>query len=287
MFKKLKLFFCLLSVANIWAAQEITAPTILYSKKSPFGLIEVVKYPGLDDLNICENKDYSQTHSIIRQDDPTYMGASYAQLSTASFCVVEKLNNVLLLGLGGGEFLSYFVKYFPDANVDIVEINPVMIDIVKNFRKIKTDEKKVNFICADAFKYVDNMQEFYDLIFCDIYFFTPSIASMYLNVFEKAKSKLKEGGAFIFNAVPPEIPRVLMQNLFDKFDNVVALYSESGNIVFVCYQGIVKTKEALQNIAAQLQARYSFRYSLSTITNSIELITPENKNEWLEKFPAL
>lgn len=279
MFKKLNLF-CLL-VAVVFAGD----PQVVFSKESQFGLIEVVK-TSEGDLNICENKDYNQTHSIIRQDDPTYMGAEYASLATASFCFTQNPKDVLLLGLGGGEFLSYFLNYFPDAFIDAVEINPVMIEIVKNFRKIKTDETKVNFIRADAFKYVDDIKKSYDLIFCDIYFFTPSKADIYLNVFEKAKSKLKESGVFIFNAVSTEIPRIVIQDMFNKFDNVVALCSESGNIIFICYQGIVKTKETLQNIAAQLQDHYRFRYPLSDISKRIELITREKQSIWLEKFPV-
>ena len=80
------------------------------------------------------------------------------------------MENVLLLGLGGGEFLSYLINYFPDAHVDTVDINPVMIDIVKEFRKINTKET-ITFACKDAFKHVANINQYYDLIYCDIYFF--------------------------------------------------------------------------------------------------------------------
>ena len=93
MFKKLSIFFYFLSITFIFSGQPADTPQVVFSKQSPFGLIEVVRHPN-GDLNICENKDYSQTHSVIHQGDPTYMGAKYASFATASFCFLKKPNNI-------------------------------------------------------------------------------------------------------------------------------------------------------------------------------------------------
>lgn len=273
------LYFLLLPLFS--STQPADAPPILFSKQSPFGLIEIVRNSD-GDLNICENQDYSQTHSTIRKEDPTFMGAKYASFATASFCFLKNLNNILLLGLGGGEFLSYFTTYFPNTSVDIVEINPVMIEIVKDFRSLKINKQKVHFICADAFKYVSNMPKMYDLIFCDIYFFTPPIASLYEHFFEHVNKHLNPGGVFVFNVI--EMPRSVVEDMFSQFEHVVMLDTQIGNIVFICYQGALKATEELQHIATQLQRQHQFRYSLSDISKQIKYITPENRNAVLAQF---
>ncbi len=281
MIQKIAIFFYFLLSPAFSTEQHTDNLQVLFSKQSPFGLIEVIRTPD-GNLNICEDKDYTQTHSVIHQGDPTYMGAKYTSLATASFCFSKNLNSILLLGLGGGEFLSYFANYFPDTSVDVLEINPVMIEIVKDFRNIKINEKKVKFICADAFKYVADINKMYDLIFCDIYFFTPPIASQYKNFFERVNLRLNHGGVFVFNVI--EMPRAVIEDMFHTFDNITTLDTQKGNIIFICYQGPVKTKEALQNIAAQLQSHHHFRYSLSDISKEIECVLPAKRSILLQQF---
>lgn len=282
MIQKIAIPFYFLSFTFIVAAQPTDTPQILFSKQSHFGLIEVVRQPN-GDLNICEDKDYTQTHSIIRQGDPTYMGTKYASFATAAFCFLKKPTDILLLGLGAGEFLSYFVNYFPNASVDVVEINPVMVEIVKGFRSLKINEEKVHFICADAFKYVSDMHKMYELIYCDIYFFTPPVASLYQNFFNHVKKHLTPQGVFVINVI--QMPQSVVKDMLSQFDNIAMLNTQLGNIVFICYQGLIKTTAELQLIAAQLQNQYQFRYSLPDISKEIEHVTSTNKNSVLNQFP--
>ncbi len=287
MFCKIGLLFCFLFIGAVYGDGKIATPTVLYSKQSPFGLIEVVTTwdPGV--LNICENKDYSLTHSIIIQGDTTYLGAAYEPFATASFCFVKNVENVLLLGLGGGEFLSYLINYFSSAHVDTVDINPAMIEIVKKFRKIDTGNL-VKFICKDAFKHVANIKNYYDLIYCDIYFFKPSMIKEYENFFERVNSRLNEGGVFIWNAYIPFIPRIVVEDMFKNFKNVTAtILNEGLSIVFICYQGPEKTKENLEKIANDMQAQYNFRYSLPDLLKKFVFISSVEREAWIAKFPIL
>ncbi len=287
MFCKVGIFLFFLVITVIHGAQQTDAPTILYSKQSPFGLIEVVATtePGI--LKICENKVYNVIHSTFKQGDPTYLGLLYAPLVTTSFCFSKDLEKVLLLGLGAGDFLSYMMKYFPKIDVDAVEINPVMIDIVKKFRE--EDMKKVpNYLCEDGFKYVDKIKKKYDLIFCDMYFGKPSISKNYKDLFKKLKSCLEEGGAFVFNAYIPFMPQSVIEDMFRSFENITAIVANDGsNIVFICYQGLAKSKEDLEKIAKNMQAKYNFRYSLTDQLQQLKLILPADHETWITKFPVL
>ena len=287
LYKLLVILFSFLWTSFVGYTQQVFVPEILYSKQSSFGLIEIVTTPVPNILNICENKDYDLAHSVIIERDLTYLGAEYQPFITVSFCFSDEIKNVLLLGLGGGEFLSYFIHYFPSTDMDVIEINPVMIDIVKNFRKVKT-KKNVKFIIKDSFSYVKTTKNRYDLIFCDIYFFKPSTAREYKGFFENIKRNLNENGVFVWNAYIPFISRDVVRDMFKNFQHVVAAVTKTDpNIIFICYQGPEKTKEELKGIGNKLQVKYGFRYSLPDLINQFESIASTEKEEWATQFPSL
>ncbi|MBY0461845.1 MAG: methyltransferase domain-containing protein [Alphaproteobacteria bacterium] len=286
MFFKLGLLFCFLFVGVAYGAEK-TTPTILYSKESPYGLIEVVRDPDSGALDIYMGKNYNTIHSSILPDDATDLSyLQYEIFATAGFCFTKSLQKVLLLGLGGGSFLTYMNNYFSTTYIDAVDINPVMFEIIEKFRKF--DARINKFICEDAFKYIENVKGSYDLIYCDVYADKPLTAEKYKDFFKKLKEHLDEGGVFVWNAYVPEISRVIVEDMFKNFQNVTATITEDGfNIVFICYQGPTKTKEDLEEAANHMQTQYNFRYALPDLMKKIRLISPGESKTWIMKFLTL
>ena len=87
MFCKLVRLLCFLFIGVVESAEKTAAPTILYSRQSPLGLIEVITTSEPEVLSICENKDYDVMQSTFKQGDPTYLGLLYEPLVTISFCL--------------------------------------------------------------------------------------------------------------------------------------------------------------------------------------------------------
>ncbi len=285
MFFKILRFFCFLFIGVVESAEKTTAPTILYSRQSPFGLIEVVTTNTRGLLGVCENEKYYPYQSMFMQGDATYLGLWYQPLATTSFCFVENFEKVLLLGIGAGDFLSYLLNYFPKTQVDVVEINHVMIDITKKFRAPKNT---VNFINGDAFKHIARMKKSYDLIYCDIYFMKPFIAKEYKDFFVRVNNHLNQGGVFVWNAHIPFIPRGVVEDMFRNFENIVASITNDGeNIVFLCYQGPQKTKQDLEIVAENVQKQHNFRYALPDVLQKFEFIPLADYETWITKFPVL
>jgi len=281
----LRIFFCLLLIGIAGHAEESFTPKILYSNQSSFGLIEVVttRLPGV--LNVCENKEYNSAHSTFIKGDCTYLGNEYQPLVTAGFCFVEDIKNALLLGLGAGEHLSYLKYYFSEANIDVIEINPAMIDIVEKFREI--DTRRINFVIKDAFEYVPLTKQSYDLIFCDVYFGQPSTIQEYKGFFVNVKTCLNENGVFIWNAYIPFIPKEVVEDMFRQFDHVMAASARiDPNVVFICYQGDKRTEQELREVANKMQLGHNFRYALPDLMNEFKCISSTEKQEWISKFSS-
>lgn len=263
-------------------------PKVVYSKSSKFGLVEVVEFdqPGI--FHLCENKNYNLVHSTFSNHDLTLLFNEYVQFLTTSFCFTNDMQSVLLLGLGGGEFLGYLSHYFKNLKIDAVEINPASISVVQEFRKL--NPVNTNFICADAFKYLADVDKKYDLIVSDIYFFKPNLSDDYKNFFKRIKSKLNKGGVFVMNAFIPFMPKKVIKDMFDNFDNVAALTTSAYcNILFICYSDDLKsaaeTIDELMLTAIDVQKKYNFRYPLTELVTKV--VSVNDASTWINKFPEL
>lgn len=263
-------------------------PKIAYSKSSSFGLVEVIAADQPGTFNLCENKNYNLVHSTFSNNDLTLLFNEYEQFITTSFCFTNNMQSVLLLGLGGGEFLGYLSHYFKNLKIDAVEINPAIISVVQEFRKL--NPSNTNFICADAFKYLADVDKKYDLIVSDIYFFKPNLSDDYKNFFKRIKSKLNKGGVFVMNAFIPFMPQKVIKDMFENFNNVATLTTSMGcNVEFICYQEDFKTSintiDELMLTAKDVQKKYNFRYPLTELVTKI--VSINDASIWINKFPEL
>lgn len=290
MIKKIWLYFVVLCFVS--AVINCAPPNdVVYSKDSKFGLIEVVKLYDNNILHICVDKNYGLTFSSFVKDDPSILACEYESLAFNGFAFNPNTKNILLLGLGAGEFLGYTNHYLKNVKVDAVEINDALISIVRDYRKLNS--KNNNLICDDAFKYVAKKKAKYklfkyDLIFSDIYFTKPSDAKNFIGFFKNVKRLMNKDAVFVFNAFVFFTPRSVMQEMFAEFDHVTAQNTQGEhNIIFICYQGAKKTTEQLVNASKTLQVKYNFRYCMPELVSKVIYIDAENNANWLKKFPEL
>lgn len=284
MFKNLKILFAL-CFYSLSCSETQAKPEVLFSQQSEYGLIEVVDLFSKDTLYVCVDKDYRLTFSSFSKDDQTIMASEYDTFASNGISINPNIEKILILGLGAGEFLGYMTSYLKTVSVKAIEINPVLISIVKDFRKLKP--KNTELIQGDAFKYISETKEKFDLIFSDIYLTKPNAAEEFKDFSKKIKNILSQNGILVFNAFVPFTPKSLVEDLLKQFDNVTAQVTQMGyNVVFICYQGKQKTKEELLKNATEMQKKYKFRYSLPELTMKMSHIKPENQNEWINKFPA-
>lgn len=80
----------------------------------------------------------------------------------------ESIKSVLILGLGGGSAIKVLKKFYKEASITAVEIDPVVVDIATNyFPYVKKYDAKI--INMDAVEYVKDLKEKYDLVIVDCY----------------------------------------------------------------------------------------------------------------------
>lgn len=128
---------------------------ILYNKNG-------IKVEDRNDLRILNIGEYPQ------------LGYNYYKLKNEdeileSMCNFNREIDVLCIGLGGGRIPLKIIEKDIVKSLDVIEINPQMLEILEFFdtEKILKD-KRVNIIFEDAFDFVKSSTKKYDFIVIDI-----------------------------------------------------------------------------------------------------------------------
>lgn len=75
--------------------------------------------------------------------------------------------NVLILGVGLGSVIQLLEKYSKVQSITAVDIDSEIIDLAKKY--LPTSINDIKYICEDAFTYLENHTDKYDLILADIF----------------------------------------------------------------------------------------------------------------------
>lgn len=111
------------------------------------------------------------------------------------------INNILILGLGGGSFAKLSNKHFPEANITGIEIDQKIIALSIKYLDLSSI-KNLNIVCDDAISYIKNRQvnKKFDLIFADLYSGEQISPAMEDQKFIDALKKLlTDQGILVFN----------------------------------------------------------------------------------------
>ncbi|XOU94135.1 MAG: spermidine synthase [Candidatus Kerfeldbacteria bacterium] len=172
---------------------------IIYKEQSYFGDIKLYELRAVNQNIRCLLIDTS-SQSCWNYDinSSAWPYTRYFRGAINAFPEDQKLD-ILILGLGGGAV----VKELSDTthNVDIVEINPRIIELSTEFFDLPTTDN-FTYIVQDARYYVRHTDKKYDLIMIDIVIGSePSIHMVTEEFFTEGKSILKPNGILSTNAM--------------------------------------------------------------------------------------
>ena len=170
------------------------------------------------------------------------------------------IDSALLIGLGGGAMVHHIHHYWSDQKLDAVEIDPVIVDIAKNYfvvpHKTSTSVKgtSIELHVEDGFVFINNAlknNDKYDVVYMDA-FLKPStdtdstgvpLRLKTLAFYDELKSILHEDGIVVFNINNNKDISTDLQHISDSFDQVWKLaVPNRGNVIVVgCLQEIDQT----------------------------------------------
>jgi spermidine synthase len=146
---------------------------------------------------------------------------------------------ILVLGLGAGSLVQILVKYWKNAKVLGIDIDPVMIELGKKYMGIK-DIQNLEIIQEDVEKWIKKpSQGCFDLILVDLCIGNTIPRNFTTREFAKRLSCLLiEKGIVIFNHLyyyweDKVDSEKLYENILKIFSKIEKEYSES-NLFFIC-----------------------------------------------------
>jgi spermidine synthase len=111
---------------------------------------------------------------------------------------ILKVHRSLLLGLGGGSIVDDLAEKYPDAELVIVEYDPVMVEVSQEVHLFKTNPR---IFVEDAVSAVPKLEGMFDLIIVDLYKGGKTAEALeHANFIASIINKLSPGGTLILNA---------------------------------------------------------------------------------------
>ncbi|MCG8632943.1 MAG: fused MFS/spermidine synthase, partial [Desulfobacterales bacterium] len=178
-----------------------THGNVIYEKESRYNYIRVVDDDPVRSLLFTKGPG-AKIQSAIYPDSPDKLVLEYSQMVFAGIAFVRQPQRILIVGLGGGIIPSVFAKYFPDLQIDVVELDGEIVHVAKKFFNYNPSAR-TNIIVADGRVYVRRAKHEgiqYDLIVLDA--FNGSYIPSHLTTrdfLQEVFLLLKDGGCVVSN----------------------------------------------------------------------------------------
>lgn len=170
-----------------------------------------------------------------------------------------EIQSTLLLGGAGFSFPKYYIHYFPEKHLDVVEINPNMFKLAMEYFYLDelyekydlNNNRRMEVFLEDANDYIRHTKRTYDLIINDAYVSNRMDDDLLkARQVSQIKKLLNPGGIYVINLItaihgPASMPGILeyeiMKNNFKNTD-MFACKKEAGalerqNVILVGTDG--------------------------------------------------
>jgi spermidine synthase len=118
-----------LALATIFRPRS--EPTVLFEQPSPQGVIQVVEQPdGLRELYLTPG---GARQTALYLSEPKRLVLDYTRVAMVALELVPEDGRMLFIGLGGGAMPTYVRWVRPDARIDAVDIDPVVVRVAQEW----------------------------------------------------------------------------------------------------------------------------------------------------------
>jgi len=139
---------------------------VLFQKESPYTTVVVTEDErGLRTLSFGSD---GVRQSVVKVGDPDHLELPYARVMVSGLAFYPEPKRVLIVGLGGGTIPGFLHKHYPQTRIDVVDIDPVVLEAARKFFGFREDAALRAYV-QDGRRFIEERPKAYDVIFLDAF----------------------------------------------------------------------------------------------------------------------
>lgn len=221
--------------------------TLVIEKETPYSHLDVV-----DSDNTRTMYLNGLRHSQMDKDNPNDLLLTYSKYFHLGQLFNPQLEKILFVGGGGFSGPKNFLETYPDSLIDVVEIDPDVIEAAKTYFFLK-DNPRLKIFNEDARTFLMDSDKKYDLIILDAY--AADYVPFHLltqEYFQILNNHLEPGGVVVSNLIgslegdTSDLPRSVYKTMKNSFPTVYVFTTNEvrigniQNLIFVATQDKVQ-----------------------------------------------
>lgn len=256
-------------VAAAGARPGGAAQVTLFEQRTAFQHLRVVEDTERGERLLCTGRcDYVHGSMVLAR--PESLALDYMRVALVGLAFLEgPPRRLLFIGMGIGAMPRYVAARYPEAAIDIVEIDPAVPPVAERFFFFRRTAR-LRVVIADGVRFVRTARTLYDIAFVDASFGpeTPEALTR-PRFFRDARRRLRPGGVLVVNSVPPVLDpraRTVLAALADEFPLVATFATASpSNVIVVA--GDLRDPDAARLLARArtITADRKFDYDLAAV----------------------
>jgi len=246
--------------------------------KSKYSHIKVTRELNQRTLWFVRDSGEEVVESMVDLERPHDLLVEYTRFMFLSYLFRPKPEKVLIVGLGGGSMIHFLNYYDPKIKIDVVEIDPYIVDIATRYFGVRSGSRvKINV--ADGAAYLKSTDARYDVIYMDA-FLKPSgdtdatgvpVRLKNVEFYKEVQKKLNPDGVVVFNLNPHAGLEEDLRVIREAFKQTYLFHLRYGGIVAVGTMSDTRVlRSTLDIAAAQLDRRFKASYSFRGMVRKLE-----------------
>ncbi len=272
---KRSLLLLLMLTVTLSSCSRMASAEVLYEGQSKYYYLRVVEAGTVRTLTF-RRRGFDRNQSQVDIADPLRPCLPYYSLMFSGYLFVPEPERVLVVGLGAGAVSRLSGHYFPEAQIDSIELDPAVVDAAKTFFGFEEGGNQ-RVITRDARVQIkvfrkDNVK--YDIVMLDA--FTGGTIPYHLmtkEFFQECRDILAPDGALVANLrIDWLIYQYQRRTLASVFPGQYAFGGASGSEIVVALPSEKRiTGEQLVEAATSLQEQRKLSFDVISVAKQYDM----------------